>query len=171
MVFIDNDGDIAPSEPSYGLKSATGERPRMEDAAVAKLHVPISFSHDSYESASVHYFAVYDGHGGSHVAEHCAQTVHETFADVLSTSSTCTIEDALLIALLEANDSLDAAACQLMGSTAAAAVVGSSKVWTAHCGKQTNLMGPVKKGVLCASMCMLQSQVVSACHITHMPTS
>ncbi|XP_057861238.2 probable protein phosphatase 2C 68 [Cryptomeria japonica] len=67
--------------PPYGMMSVIGTRPEMEDTVAA---VP-SFckGESSFSSSNLHFFGVYDGHGGSQVAGFCRERLHEALAEQL----------------------------------------------------------------------------------------
>lgn len=93
------------SPAPWGVKSAIGERQSMEDSWCVQLPLaPLSANNNqeaaaagtssgreaegtfvSYEDLT--FFAVYDGHGGSEVAQFCAENLHKRFAEQLSASS------------------------------------------------------------------------------------
>lgn len=60
--------------PRYGFSSVCGRRREMEDA----VSVRPNFLPGSAES---HFFGVFDGHGCSHVATTCQDSMHEAVAD------------------------------------------------------------------------------------------
>ncbi|XP_073276592.1 protein phosphatase 2C 50-like isoform X2 [Primulina huaijiensis] len=71
--------------PLWGLVSIQGRRPEMEDSAVALprcLRFPSRMLSDnphlcsSDQDITVHLFGVYDGHGGSQVANYCKERLH-----------------------------------------------------------------------------------------------
>lgn len=78
------------SPPLWGLVSIQGRRPEMEDSAVALprcLRLPSQMLSDnphlcsSDQDLSVHLFGVYDGHGGSQVANYCKERLHIALAE------------------------------------------------------------------------------------------
>uniref|UniRef100_A0A5B7B4T0 protein-serine/threonine phosphatase n=1 Tax=Davidia involucrata TaxID=16924 RepID=A0A5B7B4T0_DAVIN len=79
--------------PLWGLTSICGRRPEMEDAAVALssfLRIPTQMlmGDDSVSNGvsqnlshiTAHFFGVYDGHGGSQVANYCRDHIHFALA-------------------------------------------------------------------------------------------
>lgn len=81
--------------PLWGSVSIIGKRPEMEDAVVAVpqfLKVPtkmllgdhvVDGKSQSLGHVTTHFFGVYDGHGGSQVAEYCRDRVHFALKDKL----------------------------------------------------------------------------------------
>ncbi|XP_019192263.1 PREDICTED: protein phosphatase 2C 77-like [Ipomoea nil] len=78
------------SPPLWGLTSICGKRPEMEDAAVALprfsgipsrmlMDVPIASTRN--QNLTAHVFGVYDGHGGSQVANYCCERLHLALAE------------------------------------------------------------------------------------------
>ncbi|XP_038878645.1 probable protein phosphatase 2C 6 [Benincasa hispida] len=76
----------------WGLTSVIGRRREMEDAIAVKPgfmssrcdHVggcTAPGSRTSGEISPLHFFAVYDGHGGSQVAKFCSERMHEVIAE------------------------------------------------------------------------------------------
>lgn len=57
-------GAVASAPPVYGVVSMSGRARDMEDAVTARTKF------FRLGSNSLHFFAVYDGHGGPHVIEH-----------------------------------------------------------------------------------------------------
>lgn len=65
--------------PPYGMMCVIGARHEMEDAVAA---VPDFCKGDSSVSSSnLHFFGVYDGHGGAQVAGFCRERLHEALAE------------------------------------------------------------------------------------------
>nr|CAD1843113.1 unnamed protein product [Ananas comosus var. bracteatus] len=74
--------------PLWGSTSICGRRPEMEDAVVMKpwfCDIPIEMLSDNHFVDGVnpslthlpgHFFGVYDGHGGSQVANYCRERIH-----------------------------------------------------------------------------------------------
>ncbi|XP_040384333.1 probable protein phosphatase 2C 8 [Oryza brachyantha] len=153
-----------PSCVSHGAVSVIGRRREMEDAiyvaapflAAAKAAVERSGDTEEDEKEGEEeegFFAVYDGHGGSRVAEACRERMHVVLA-----------EEVRLRRLLHGGDDADVAdedrarwkeamaACfarvdsevggaeesdageQTVGSTAVVAVVGPRRIVVANCG-------------------------------------
>ncbi|KAF6258570.1 phosphatase 2C-like domain-containing protein [Scenedesmus sp. NREL 46B-D3] len=144
--------------PPYAVKSTCGKRPNMEDtyALVGSL--------SSSEGGSVeklHFFGVYDGHGGIEASQHCAQRLHyhlsKAVAELASggdcevdsnegssaegsegtaTSFCGLMEEVLRDAFLKTDEEFSNSGLQagLVGSTAVVALVGTHRVWIANCG-------------------------------------
>ncbi|XP_019249166.1 PREDICTED: probable protein phosphatase 2C 50 isoform X2 [Nicotiana attenuata] len=77
------------SVPLWGITTIQGKRPEMEDAAVALprfLRIPSQMlmdppaSHALNQTLTAHLFGVYDGHGGSQVANYCRERIHMALA-------------------------------------------------------------------------------------------
>ncbi|KAG8652831.1 probable protein phosphatase 2C 75 isoform X3 [Manihot esculenta] len=60
-------------EPTFGTMSVAGRLREMEDAITVCTNL---CRPEINERRPVHFFAVYDGHGGSHVAELCRERMH-----------------------------------------------------------------------------------------------
>ncbi|XP_044485611.1 protein phosphatase 2C 16-like isoform X3 [Mangifera indica] len=77
--------------PLWGSVSIRGRRPEMEDAVAAAprfMKIPIKMligDHDgvsqSLNGLTSHFFGVYDGHGGSQVADYCHDRIHLALAE------------------------------------------------------------------------------------------
>jgi protein phosphatase 2C len=160
------------SPPLWGLESVQGRRPEMEDAAAAVprfYRVPLwmvaadAAAADGLDRASfrltAHFFAVYDGHGGAQVADHCRDRLHAALADDLRAAEDRVrgaggVEDLASLdskkhwekAFVDCFCRIDAevggneaagappVAPDTVGSTAVVAVVCSSHVIVANCG-------------------------------------
>eukprot|EP00891_Asterochloris_glomerata_P008404 jgi/Astpho2/8404/Aster-01460 len=79
--------------PPHGAKAICGRRPRMEDAYTAVpflLEAPAAACKEGPSNSvmeTLHFFGVFDGHGGAEAALHCAQTLHQRIAEALSAVS------------------------------------------------------------------------------------
>ncbi|KAJ9183787.1 hypothetical protein P3X46_007597 [Hevea brasiliensis] len=80
--------------PLWGFTSTCGRRPEMEDvfAAVPRFfHIPTQLLMDDLVNGmtqtlryfTAHFFGVYDGHGGSQVANYCSKRIHLALANEL----------------------------------------------------------------------------------------
>ncbi|KAL1829289.1 hypothetical protein ACET3Z_007701 [Daucus carota] len=82
--------------PLWGSVSICGKRPEMEDtvAAVPQFlkvptkmllgdHLTTEMSQNFHPMTTTHFFGVYDGHGGSQVANYCRDHVHITLKEKL----------------------------------------------------------------------------------------
>ncbi|KAF8388778.1 hypothetical protein HHK36_025458 [Tetracentron sinense] len=79
--------------PLWGFTSICGRRPEMEDAIAAVpqfLKIPIQMllgdhvvdgMSQSLSHLTAHFFGVYDGHGGSQVANYCRDRLHSALAE------------------------------------------------------------------------------------------
>nr|GEX54450.1 protein phosphatase 2C 16-like isoform X1 [Tanacetum cinerariifolium] len=160
--------------PLWGSQSVIGKRPEMEDAVVVVprfMEVPIKMFvgdhvvdgvNSSLTSLTTHFFGVYDGHGGSQVANYCSERVHVALEEELKAYAQETINDTLQVQwekvftncftkvddevggkisrqTLEAkgdtvNVTSEPVAPETVGSTAVVAVINSSHIILANCG-------------------------------------
>lgn len=135
--------------PKFGMASVCGRRRDMEDAVA--IH-PSFCRGDSGDAAQLHYFAVYDGHGCSHVAAKCRERLHELVREELeskeqsSTEWKNAMERSFIRMDKEAVTSsaslmasncrceLQAPECDAVGSAAVVAIVTPDKIIVANCG-------------------------------------
>ncbi|KAG7605731.1 putative protein phosphatase 2C 75 [Arabidopsis thaliana] len=66
-------GEETEDEPLYGIVSVMGRSRKMEDSVTVK---PNLCKPEVNRQRPVHFFAVYDGHGGSQVSTLCSTTMH-----------------------------------------------------------------------------------------------
>ncbi|ESQ43369.1 hypothetical protein EUTSA_v10015875mg [Eutrema salsugineum] len=66
-------GEETDHEPMYGIVSVMGRSRKMEDTVTVK---PNLCKPEINRQKPVHFFAVYDGHGGSQVSTLCSTTMH-----------------------------------------------------------------------------------------------
>ncbi|GLJ38301.1 hypothetical protein SUGI_0779750 [Cryptomeria japonica] len=144
--FVSNDGNAVLTGrefcPPHGCVSVCGRRREMEDATAI---VP-SFSEGR------HFFAVYDGHGGSRVAFLCRERLHKVLAEELQGSDAPGFDHATWRSIFSSGFlRMDDEACFQTsgdgderssvvappctdGSTAVVAVVGTDEIAIANCG-------------------------------------
>ncbi|XP_017243152.1 protein phosphatase 2C 50 [Daucus carota subsp. sativus] len=77
--------------PNWGLTSLQGGRSEMEDAVVAipnflEIPTPVltlisNELNQTLSHSTAHFFGVYDGHGGSQVADYCRDRIHLALAE------------------------------------------------------------------------------------------
>lgn len=84
--------------PLWGSVSICGRRPEMEDAVAAVprfMKIPIKMligdrvidgMNQSLSGLTGHFFGVYDGHGGSQVANYCRERIHFALAEEIGIS-------------------------------------------------------------------------------------
>ncbi|KAA8546230.1 hypothetical protein F0562_003031 [Nyssa sinensis] len=150
--------------PLWGFTSICGRRPEMEDAFATVprlLKIPIQMLLGDHvvdgmsrclSHLTAHFFGVYDGHGGSQVANYCRDRVHSALAEeleiVMSSLSDGSIKDncqelwkkAFTNCFLKVDAevggkaSLEPIAPETVGSTAVVAVIFSSHIIVANCG-------------------------------------
>ncbi|KAL8101557.1 hypothetical protein AgCh_033454 [Apium graveolens] len=150
--------------PLWGFTSLCGRRAEMEDALATVprfLKVPIQMligdrALDGMKKClshlTTHFFGVYDGHGGSQVANYCQERFHIALAEELdllmarlshgSTNVDCQEQwrqaffDTFLKVDAEIGGGANVAplAPETVGSTAAVAIVCSSHIIVANCG-------------------------------------
>ncbi|XP_074280914.1 putative protein phosphatase 2C 6 [Silene latifolia] len=138
---------------SWGFTTVIGRRSEMEDA-VAVVPAFISRtcelsggctaegSRTSADVSPVHFFAVYDGHGGSEVADFCAKRMHDVVAEELNREGMHGNEwqkkwqEAFCNGFRRADDEvvMEAVASDMVGSTAVVAVVSGCQIILSNCG-------------------------------------
>ncbi|KAJ4851161.1 hypothetical protein Tsubulata_003250 [Turnera subulata] len=78
------------SAPRYGVTSVCGRRPEMEDAVAvvprftqipSQMLVDDQVLNQNLGQVPAHFFGVYDGHGGSQVADYCSKRIHLALAE------------------------------------------------------------------------------------------
>ncbi|KAL9224541.1 hypothetical protein vseg_000566 [Gypsophila vaccaria] len=138
---------------SWGSTTVIGRRSAMEDAlaivpnfvldscrSVGGCTAPASRS--SGDVNGVYFFGVYDGHGGSEVADFCAQRMHEVIAEEWSREGHEGHEwqkrwhDTFCSGFRRADDQVitEAGASEMVGSTAVVAVVSGCQIILSNCG-------------------------------------
>ncbi|KAL2243215.1 protein phosphatase 2C 16-like isoform X2 [Sesamum indicum] len=161
--------------PLWGSVSICGNRPEMEDAVMAAPHfmkIPIKMFIGDHGIDGIsqklshltsHFFGVYDGHGGSQVANYCRDRVHlvleeelKNVKDVLVNGCTRDTrqvqwENVFTRCFLKVDDEVggkvsrvinthvssctsEPVAPETVGTTAVVAVVSSSHIIVANCG-------------------------------------
>ncbi|GFY95543.1 similar to HYPERSENSITIVE TO ABA1 [Actinidia rufa] len=150
--------------PLWGSTSICGRRPEMEDAFATVprfLKIPIQMligdrvldgMNNCLSHLTAHLFGVYDGHGGSQVANYCCDRLHSALAEeleiVMASLSDGNMKDncqelwtkALTNCFLKVDaevggiGSLEPVAPETVGSTAVVAIVCSSHIIVANCG-------------------------------------
>lgn len=125
---------------SYGSVSTIGRRKEMEDA----VSVEIGFA--TMERDKCDFFAVYDGHGGSQVAEACRERLHRIVAEEVKRCGNNDVEwewERVMEGCFGKMDRevADNAAVRTVGSTAVVAVVAKAEIVVANCGDSRAVMG------------------------------
>ncbi|XP_054819199.1 protein phosphatase 2C 50-like [Prosopis cineraria] len=150
--------------PLWGFISMCGRRPEMEDAVATvarfmKIPVQMLISDRVIDGMSkclsqqtIHFFGVYDGHGGSQVANYCRDRVHLALAEeiefvkeaLINGSVKDTIQDQWKKAFTNCFLKVDAevggkancepVAPETVGSTAVVAIICASHIIVANCG-------------------------------------
>ncbi|XP_004253091.1 protein phosphatase 2C 53 isoform X1 [Solanum lycopersicum] len=150
--------------PLWGYTSICGRRPEMEDAFATvprfmKIPLPMLIGDRVLDGLSrrlshltTHFFGVYDGHGGSQVANYCRDRIHAVLAEELETFMMNLSDESIRQSCQElwnraftncflkvdaeigggAGD--EPVAPETVGSTAVVAVVCSSHIIVANCG-------------------------------------
>ncbi|KAK6927255.1 PPM-type phosphatase-like domain [Dillenia turbinata] len=149
--------------PLWGSTSVRGKRPEMEDAVAVVpqfLKIPIQLligdrvldGMRCLSHLTGHFFGVYDGHGGSQVANYCRDRVHPVLAEELEVAikglsdkgskSDCQEQwrNAFVNCFVKVDSEvgggagLEPVAPETVGSTAVVAVICSSHIIVANCG-------------------------------------
>ncbi|XP_031250634.1 probable protein phosphatase 2C 6 [Pistacia vera] len=138
---------------NWGFASVIGRRREMEDAiAVRPAFMSRTCDHvggctapgsrTSAEISPVHFFGVYDGHGGSQVAKFCAERMHEVIAEEWDREAFdgCGWQKKWEMAFSSGfkrtdNEVLtEAIAPEMVGSTAVVTVLSGCQIITSNCG-------------------------------------
>ncbi|XP_045822623.1 protein phosphatase 2C 56-like [Trifolium pratense] len=138
---------------SWGHTSVIGRRKEMEDAiAVIPGFMSRTCDHvggctapgsrSSGEITPVHFFGVYDGHGGSQVAKFCAKRMHSVIAEEWEREIAYGAEwqrkwEAVFANGFERTDKeieSDEVAPEMVGSTASVVVLSGCQIITSNCG-------------------------------------
>ncbi|KAK3024905.1 hypothetical protein RJ639_043220 [Escallonia herrerae] len=138
---------------AWGFTSVIGRRREMEDAvAVVPGFLSLTCDHvggctapgsrSSGEISPVHFFGVYDGHGGSQVAKFCAERMHKVIAEEWDKEAVDGAEwqqrwEAAFSGSFERADNevlTEAEATEMVGSTAVAVVLSGCQIITSNCG-------------------------------------
>lgn len=114
---------------NYGTHVLQGRRSHLEDAHIIK----VPFFKEDPES---YFFAIYDGHGGSDIAQYAADNVHHYVAE--SYSACHSIEQALIEGIEKTDHSLSTRSLrrksQNCGCTAIISVLKDNKLYVANVG-------------------------------------
>lgn len=124
---------------SHGAASVMGRRREMEDSVSVELGLLVEMEEDS---RSYDFFGVFDGHGGSHVAEACSDRMHSILREELKNSDTCRTKIDWEMVMMRSFERMDREVGggkedveeMTVGSTAVTAVVGKEEVVVANCG-------------------------------------
>ncbi|CBI35919.3 unnamed protein product, partial [Vitis vinifera] len=141
--------------PLWGSVSIQGQRPEMEDAVAAVprfMETPIKMlignraidgMSQRFTHLTTHFFGVYDGHGGSQVANYCRDRIHLALAEEIG-SIKDDVEDnrhglwenAFTSCFQKVDDEIggEPIAPETVGSTAVVALICSSHIIIANCG-------------------------------------
>lgn len=144
--------EVVKECPNFGMTSICGRRRDMEDAVA--IH-PSFCRRSGQDTADLHFFGVYDGHGCSHVAMKCKDRMHEIVKneveigeeegawkgmmersflrmdkEVTEWSST----GAAGVSRSTCRCELQTPQCDAVGSTAVVAVVTPDKIVVSNCG-------------------------------------
>lgn len=137
---------------TWGFTSVIGRRKEMEDAvAIAPGFMSRTCDHvggcaapgsrTSGETSPIHFFGVYDGHGGAQVAQFCAERMHGVIADEWGQDTVAVTEwqrrwEVALTNGFERtdNDVATEVASDMVGSTAVVVVLSGCQIITSNCG-------------------------------------
>ncbi|CAM8908989.1 unnamed protein product [Rhodiola kirilowii] len=132
---------------SHGFVSIIGRRREMEDAVTVQTRFVDSILIDNNRENGVNFdfFAVYDGHGGSHVAQFCHEQLHQVVANEVREEmfggAQCKLlnwKKVMAGSFGKMDDQINSAETQesmkTIGSTAVVAVVGEEQLIVANCG-------------------------------------
>ncbi|KAE8658044.1 Protein phosphatase 2C 16 [Hibiscus syriacus] len=150
--------------PLWGYTSICGRRPEMEDAVAAVprfVKVPIEMligdrvfdgMSKGFAHQTAHFFGVYDGHGGSQVANYCRDRLHSALSEQIEFAKECWSNGnathschelwrkaftncfVKVDAEVEGQAGHEPVASETVGSTAVVALICSSHIVVANCG-------------------------------------
>ncbi|KAI3869038.1 hypothetical protein MKW92_005801 [Papaver armeniacum] len=112
---------------SHGSVSVCGGRPEMEDAVTVVQNL-LPSSNNVRREVSYDFFAVYDGHGGSVVANLCCERLHKILVNETVSSNLDEIEWEDTMVKVE-NQRIKST-----GSTAVVSLISKDKIIVANCG-------------------------------------
>ncbi|CAL9116272.1 unnamed protein product [Musa textilis] len=123
---------------SHGAVSLIGRRRVMEDAVA----VAPGFAGGGGAAAVYDFFGVYDGHGGTRVAQACRERLHVVLAEEVAAGGWPRAEgrwrEVMTASFSRVDAEVEAAAQgeaeRTVGSTAVVAVVGTKRIVVANCG-------------------------------------
>ncbi|GAB2250891.1 hypothetical protein Droror1_Dr00017141 [Drosera rotundifolia] len=152
------------TRPLYGHTSLCGRRPEMEDAFAAipgLMKIPIQMligervpngMSRCLSQLTAHFFGVYDGHGGSQVANYCRERIHTALVNELEIVKdgmiTTTVNEdcqeqwrkAFTNCFIKVDEEIsgkagnEPVAPETVGTTAVVAIICSSHIIVANCG-------------------------------------
>ncbi|XP_011013159.1 PREDICTED: probable protein phosphatase 2C 53 [Populus euphratica] len=150
--------------PLWGFTSVCGRRPEMEDAVAAvpyflKIHIQMLIGDRLLDGISnclplqtAHFFGVYDGHGGSQVANYCRDRFHSALSEEIEFVQNGLIDGSIkdgcqeqwkkaftncflkVDAEVGGKGGAEPVAPETVGSTAVVATICSSHIIVANCG-------------------------------------
>jgi len=115
---------------NVGYAESIGRRPTMEDELVILGMGPRLRENEDY-------FAVFDGHGGPHVAEFCAKTLHKKLRYYLTLGNDP--RQSLLQSFSDTDDLLREE--KVCGSTALVVFISDNKIFSANAGDSRVVLG------------------------------
>ncbi|XP_010448328.1 PREDICTED: protein phosphatase 2C 56 [Camelina sativa] len=136
------------SIPLYGVTSICGRRPEMEDA-VSTIPRFLQSSDSLLDGgrfnpqSTAHFFGVYDGHGGSQVANYCRERMHLALAEEVAKEKPMLCDGdtwlekwkrALFNSFLRVDSEIESVAPETVGSTSVVSVVFPTHIFVANCG-------------------------------------
>ncbi|KAI3671650.1 hypothetical protein L1987_87390 [Smallanthus sonchifolius] len=160
--------------PLWGCNSVCGKRAEMEDAVIAvpqlmkipiKMFVADHLVNPNLSDVTAHFFGVYDGHGGSQVANYCRDRIHTALQEELEVMKQelikGTVNDSVQIAwekaFINSFQKVDAevsgtttseqVAPETVGSTAVVALISSSHIVVANCGDSRAVLYCAKEAI------------------------
>ena len=125
---------------SVGTHELQGRRPTMEDQISVELVAAPHLARPA--AAALHFFGVYDGHGGGECARFAAARLHAALAesDALRDGN---VEAALYHAFIATDREFRADSDNSSGTCALVAVVGGGSLHIAHAGDSRGVLGVV----------------------------
>ncbi|KAJ0031483.1 hypothetical protein Pint_13746 [Pistacia integerrima] len=150
--------------PLWGFTSVCGRRPEMEDAVATVpdfLKIPIQMligdqvldgMSKRFRQQTAHFFGVYDGHGGSQVANFCRDRIHSALAEEIELVRKCLSDGSVKDSCQEqwkktftncfitvdaevgGKAGQEPVAPETVGSTAVVAIISASHIIVANCG-------------------------------------
>ncbi|KAF3328374.1 hypothetical protein FCM35_KLT06980 [Carex littledalei] len=163
---------LTECKPLWGCSSVCGKRSLMEDAYVTVprfFDIPIWMLTQESQiegiddmnnfKVSAHFFGVYDGHGGTQIANYCRDRIHlaltEELKKVEEANSSGKInfdfkkewERAFSDCFKKVDEESELFAPENVGSTAVIAVVTSSHVIVANCGDSRAVLSRGKQAI------------------------